>query len=209
MDIPVNAQVKAADGSAYGHLSYVILDPRTKRLTHLVVKADKAPHAERLVSIDQVMESTPRLIRVRHSLDELDNLPEFIQHQYFREELPYSDVFVGEPTLLTASLSTHVRRVPIYVPIAVTDMPRGEIAVRRGAHVAAEDGPVGTVDDFLIDPKTDRITHLVLRHGHLWGQSDISLPVDQIAHIAGDTVYLKLNKHQIEQLPAIPVAGGR
>jgi sporulation protein YlmC with PRC-barrel domain len=209
MEIPVNAQVKAADGSAYGRLSYVVLDPKTKRLTHLVVKADKAPHTERLVSIDQVMESTPRLIRVRHSLDELDHLPEFIQHQYVREDLPYSDVFSGEAALLTINPYTQVPRVPAYVPILVTQMPRGEIAVRRGAHVAAEDGPVGTVDDFLIDPKTDRITHLVLRHGHLWGQRDISLPVGEIAHIAENTVYLKLSKRQIEQLPAMPVAGGR
>ncbi len=209
MDIPVNAQIKAADGSAYGRLSYVVLDPKTKRLTHLVVKTDKAPHTERLVSIDRVVESTPQQIHLRHSVDELDHLPEFIQHEYVREKLPYSDFYAGESALLTTSLAAHARRVPTYVPVTVTQMPHGEIAVRRGAHVAAEDGPIGTVDDFLIDPKTDRITHLVLRHGHIWGQHDISLPVGEIAHIAENTVYLKLSKHQIEQLPAMPVAGGR
>ena len=61
------------------------------------------------------------------------------------------------------------------------------------------------MDEFLIDPESDTITHLVLREGHLWGQKDVSIPVSQIDHYKDYTVYLKLDKHAMETLPAIPV----
>jgi hypothetical protein len=45
----------------------------------------------------------------------------------------------------------------------------------------------------------------MLREGHLWGQKDVTIPVNQIDHYLENTVYLKLDKHEIEALPAIPI----
>ena len=64
---------------------------------------------------------------------------------------------------------------------------------------------VGQVDEFLVDPVSGHITHLILRKGHLWGQKDVTIPVSEIARVEEDTVYLKLTKEQIEALPTIPV----
>jgi sporulation protein YlmC with PRC-barrel domain len=75
----------------------------------------------------------------------------------------------------------------------------------RGARVEATDGRVGRVDEFLIDPENDHITHIVLREGHLWGQRDVSIPVSEIERVEEDAVYLKLSKRKIEALPATPV----
>ena len=69
----------------------------------------------------------------------------------------------------------------------------------------ATDGRVGHVDEFLIDPKDDHITHIVLREGHLWGQRDVSIPVSEIERVEEDAVYLRISKRKIEALPAIPV----
>jgi sporulation protein YlmC with PRC-barrel domain len=84
-------------------------------------------------------------------------------------------------------------------------VPPGELAVRRRAHVKAIDGRVGQVDEFLVDPVSEHITHLILREGHLWGQRDVTVPVSEIARIEEDTVHLKLTKAQIEALPTIPL----
>ena len=100
---------------------------------------------------------------------------------------------------------------PYYVPEAAVirrekeHIPAGELAIRRGVGVEAADGHVGRVDEFLINPKNDLITHLVLREGHLWGQKDVTIPVGQIDHYKDNTVYLKLDKHAIEALPAISI----
>jgi sporulation protein YlmC with PRC-barrel domain len=75
--------------------------------------------------------------------------------------------------------------------------------------VEATDGHVGQVDEFLVDPTNEHITHLVLREGHLWGQKDVTIPVSQIDRIEQDVVYLKLDKHGIEKLPSVPVRRGK
>jgi len=100
---------------------------------------------------------------------------------------------------------------PYYVPLAAyttpeqEHIPAGELAIRRGAAVEASDGHAGHVDEFLINPINDHISHLVLREGHLWGRKDVTIPVSQIDHFADNTVYLKLSKQEIETLPSIPV----
>jgi hypothetical protein len=93
----------------------------------------------------------------------------------------------------------------VTVPQAEEMIPPGELAMHRGAQVNAADGRVGRVDEFLVSPPDGHITHLVLREGHLWGRKDVTIPVSQTDHIAEDTVYLKLTKREIEQLPSIPI----
>lgn len=84
-------------------------------------------------------------------------------------------------------------------------IPTGEIVIRRGTPVNATDGQVGKVDEFLVDPVNDRISHLILREGHLWGQKEVTIPVSEIEEITEEAVYLKIDKESIDKLPAIPV----
>ncbi len=71
--------------------------------------------------------------------------------------------------------------------------------------MVASDGLIGHVDEFLIDPANQQITHLILREGHFWGQKEVTIPVIQIERIEEDTVYLKLSKEEIEKLPKTPM----
>ena len=48
-----------------------------------------------------------------------------------------------------------------------------------GASVEATDGQVGRVQEFVIDPQNNRVTHLVLHEGHLWGKKDVTIPLDR------------------------------
>jgi sporulation protein YlmC with PRC-barrel domain len=81
----------------------------------------------------------------------------------------------------------------------------GEVVIRRGTLVEARDGQVGKVDEFLVDPKNDVITHLILREGHLWGKKDVTIPVSEIDKITDEVVYLKLDKDTIATLPSVPL----
>ena len=76
---------------------------------------------------------------------------------------------------------------------------------RRNTTVKATDGDVGKVDEFLVDPRNDSISHLVLREGHLWGEKDVTIPVSEIDKINEDAIMLKLTKKEIELLPSIQV----
>jgi sporulation protein YlmC with PRC-barrel domain len=93
----------------------------------------------------------------------------------------------------------------VYESVDQKQIPPGELAVSRGTRVEAKDGYVGHVDEFVVNPKSGHITHLVMREGHLWGKKVVIIPVSLIDDTRKDTVYLKLDKLQIEVLPTFPV----
>jgi uncharacterized membrane protein/sporulation protein YlmC with PRC-barrel domain len=197
IDIPLNAEVECADGRC-GRSTCVIINPATQEVTHFVVKEKRLPHTERLVPIAWVEGTTPDLISLRRTKDELAKLEPFIATEFVQSERPrYIDIpFAMWPYVVPESMT---------VPVKHRRIPPDELAVRRGAHVRATDGDVGRVDEFLVDSTNGHITHLVLREGHLWNQKDVTIPVSQIDHVLGDTVYLKLDKEAIQSLPAVPV----
>jgi hypothetical protein len=57
----------------------------------------------------------------------------------------------------------------------------------------------------VVHAKNGQITHLVMREGHLWGQRDVIIPLSAMGETLGDTMFLKLDKHQIESLPTFPL----
>jgi hypothetical protein len=207
MDIPVGADVQCTDGLC-GRCTYVLVNPVQKEITHLVVKEEESPHAERVVPIAAVNETTPDMILLRYSTEELGNLDPFIEDEYIREDLPDPDsTAVGFGTGAGGSYMVWPYATPTHsvtVRVETKHIPLGELAIRRGAHVEASDGRVGRVDEFLVDPCCEHVTHLVMREGHLWGQKDISIPVAEIDRMEKDIVYLKLSKREIEALPTVP-----
>jgi sporulation protein YlmC with PRC-barrel domain len=203
MDVSVNTDVQCTDGLC-GQSTYIIVDPIRKEVTHVVVKERRFPHAEYLVPVDLIVESTPDLIRLKCSREELLMQESFTELEFVeRDPLYVGDEFdVDEEGLL---MWPHVVPEDMAIPVEYERVPLGELAVRRGTHVNARDGRVGRVDEFLVDPANGHITHLVLREGHLWGQQDVTIPISEIARIEEDTVVLKLDKEQVEALPTIPV----
>ncbi len=92
------------------------------------------------------------------------------------------------------------------LPIDEERVPPSELAVGREARVHnAEGGYVGSVDEFLVDPTDERITHLVVREGHPWNRKKVTILVSQVARMAKGTVCLKLHRRQIAVLPSIPI----
>jgi sporulation protein YlmC with PRC-barrel domain len=197
MDIPVGADVQCVDGPC-GQSTHIVLKARTEEVTHLVVRERRFPHTEYLVPLTLVTESTPHLIRLRCTKDELEKQEPFLRTEFLEVDIPR---YGGGQTMMRPYFAPE----PGWLPVEYESVPPGELAVSRGSHVEATDGRVGQVDEFLVDPTTEHVTHLVLREGHLWGQKEITIPVSEIDRFREDTVYLKLDKRSIEALPAIPV----
>jgi len=198
IDVPINADVECADGPG-GRSTGVIIDPATQEATHFVVKESRSPHVERLVSVDLVAETTSELIRLRCTRGKLATLAPFVTTNYVCSERPrYTDL--TEPYALSRALR---EKETILVPVTYEHIPPGELAVRRNARVKATDGYVGRVDEFLVNPRTRHITHLVLREKHLWGRKEATVPVSEIDRMDEETIHLKHDRHATESLPAI------
>jgi sporulation protein YlmC with PRC-barrel domain len=71
--------------------------------------------------------------------------------------------------------------------------------------VDASDGHIGRVDEFLVNPSDNHVTHLVVREGHLWAQKDVLIPISQIDRIGENVVFLKLDKQSAKELLPDPV----
>lgn len=198
MEIPIGAEVHSTDG-VYGRTTYVILNPTSEEVTHVVVqRLKKSPRKEYVVPIELITESSPQRIRLRCTDEELDKMNPFAEVEFIRSDIPH---YLSESTMMH----------PFVVPEKqiVTEeherIPPGELALRRGASVEAVDGFIGRVSEFLVDPVTSHITHLILREGHLWGQKEITIPVSQIDKISENGVHLKLDKNAVGKLPGIAV----
>jgi len=199
MDIPINVEVLCA-GKLCGRSTYLVINPVNEHVTHLVVAEKTFPNIERLVPIDKILESTPNSIQLRCSQKDLSQMEAFEETDFIQEgelevALPYSDPYEVWPYAMYDAMP---------MPLEHEHIPAGEVAIRRGTAVKAKDGQVGKVDEFLVDPENDAITHLVLREGHLWGKKDVTIPVSEIDKITEEAVYLKLDKQAIESLPTVP-----
>jgi hypothetical protein len=145
------------------------------------------------------MDTTPDLIRLRCKKSELAAMEPFVESQHARVSRPNYRDYLEFKDICSVHHTTD------WVTIRRERIPPGELVIRRGARVRADDGPVGQVDEFLVDPTTRRITHLVLQKGHLWRRRDVMVPVAEIERVAQDTVYLRLDKDAVESLPAVSV----
>jgi uncharacterized protein YrrD len=206
VEIPLNAQVECTDGVC-GRSVYVLINPVIDQVTHLVVKEDTSFNTEYIVPVDLIAETITDTIQLRCSKAELEKMDPFNKTRHIGEKVhgenfAYSGMY-GMGSYYSLPYNTPARTV--YESVEYQQIPPGELAVRRGTRVEATDGYVGHVDEFVVNPENDHITHLVMREGHLWGRKDVIIPLSAMGDTREDTVFLKLNKHQIESLSSFPV----
>jgi hypothetical protein len=88
MDIRLNVDVHCVDGRC-GRSTYIILNPVTERLTHLVVKEQWPSRIERLVPIDWVAFTTRDVIVLNKARVEFTQLEEFTQTEFVYRDVPH------------------------------------------------------------------------------------------------------------------------
>ena len=181
------------------------MNPVNETLTHLVIRETHFPHMEHLVSADDVTKTTPESIDLKCTTDQLAAMDLFSEKQFIHVDIDrYSPMGTGVFVFPYVTPERDER----WVAVEKEHIPPHELAIRRNAEVHATDGHIGKVDEFLVDPETCHITHLVMREGHLWGKKDVVIPVASIDHFDEDTVYLKINKKEVETLPTVPIHRG-
>ncbi|MFZ1043342.1 MAG: PRC-barrel domain-containing protein [Anaerolineales bacterium] len=203
MEIPLQAQVECRDG-VFGRSEYVLINPVVEKVTHMVVREDSS-NTEYIVPVEVVSETIANTIRLNCSKAELEKMDPFVTTQFIEEKLAninfgYSGIGGSQYYMPYTTPEATVQ-----IPVEHLEIPAGELAVHRGTRVEATDGHVGHVDEFVVNPQNGHITHLVMREGHLWGQKDVIIPLSAMGDTREDTVFLKLDKHQIESLPTFPV----
>jgi hypothetical protein len=211
MRLEIEAQVDCSDGT-FGELADVVIDPTTKRVTHLVVKDKEEPWVERLVPVELAApgDGASRAVKLRGTLEEVRALPPVQEVGYlelgdFPLDDPDWDVGIHEVYGLPYYPAYDLAPAPLDFSVMYDRIPKGEVEIRRASDVySADEHHLGHVDGFIVDGD-EHITHLVLERGHLWGRREVTIPVGAVAKVETDDVALSLTKDQVGSLPEVAV----
>jgi sporulation protein YlmC with PRC-barrel domain len=206
----LDKRVQCSDGPS-GELCDVVIDPTTRKVTHLVVRTPDG--IQRLAPQELASGEADDAITLSCTKAEAGKLPTVQEFEYLRAgeyhahdpnwdvgiedvlAMPYySATGLGiDPGVADGSLARTYDRIP-----------KGEVEIRRESAVySTDEHHLGHVEGFLVDG--DHITHIVLQRGHLWGRRDVTIPITSVSNVETDAITISLTKDEAGALPAVRV----
>jgi hypothetical protein len=187
-------------GETFGRLVDVVIDPTSRRVTHLVVESDGEEVLARLVPVGlaEAGDGSSEAVVLRATAEELRRLPPVREVAYLRlGDFPLDDadwdVGVEEVLALPYYPTYHLEPEPV------------DFKIRRASAVTSSDERrLGDVDGFVVGA-SDQITHLVLERGHPWDKREIAIPIGAVARVETDEVRLSLTREEVNALPPVEV----
>jgi hypothetical protein len=175
-EFTMGARASCSDGPC-GEVIRIIIDPVARTVTHLVIEPGHRAEDGRLVSVGLV-EPGASEIRLRCSLADFEGL-EAAEEIDVVQGVDYAggygpDAVGGFGDVGSMGVGGSVSGMGIGMdlgqspPIVASDnVPEGESEVARHERVHAVDGEVGQLRGFAVDSADHRVTHVLLREGHL------------------------------------------
>jgi osmotically-inducible protein OsmY/sporulation protein YlmC with PRC-barrel domain len=197
----IGAPVFATDGRA-GKLDKIVVDPGTQRITHLIVGRGLLHKEDRVVPVELVERATPEGIYLHATSEELERQPLYQEESFVT--LP-PDVtppagYALPDVLLWGPPYTGVPPpfLPVIEHVVRHGVPEGEVVLERGVEVRAKGEVVGDIDHLLLDPRSQKITHLVVR---LFDAPKLVIvPFDWVEDLGDGYVNLKRSREELLRL---------
>ncbi len=208
--------IGCSDGP-FGELADVVIDPVKRTITHLVVKPHHHPGLARLIPVEVVdTEAGDEQITLRCSGAEAAEFTPVgesatLSMDGLSRSDPDWDVGIQDvlavPSYSPAELGVAPMGYDAPIEVMYDRVPKGEVEIRRDSPVvSSDDHHLGEVEAFLTDGGA--ITHIVLRHGHLFGRREVTIPMTAVAKVETDVVTLNLVKDEVGRLPSVRVRRG-
>jgi len=209
-----------------GRVAQVIIDPRLRRVTAIVVhsqlpdqatpqlRPDELTRHERLViiPIDAVADVTDSAVLLNISgsaaaqYQELDPAHFMVPAADWLPPYPYctADVLIGRPVETTESVSRTASSLRYAGASGVHDTPSWQ-QLSRGMPVQFRDQNVGTIEHIWVDSYHGGIGQIVVRLAAS-PHSEITVPLDQVSIVADLGAFANVDAAPLELLPAAPQA---
>jgi sporulation protein YlmC with PRC-barrel domain len=194
-----------------GVLADLVVDPDSRRVTHLVVEPRHRPALARLVPVDRAIheDADDGRLSLLCSTDELRRLPEVHELAYgrlydFPVEDPDWDVGITEVLAVPAGGIPGLGPEPVATPppaVIYDRVPKGEVELRSGSPVIdADERQVGRVAE-LVSDDDDRITALVVRRAWFKRPRRLTIPARDVARVEMGAVILRVRIRELRRRP--------
>ncbi len=205
MQFKSHTDVFTFDDHEAGRIDRVVIDPRTKEVTHVVIRKGLLFTEDKVVPIDQIAEARENRVTLRQDID-FESLPDFEERHFITlddDEQPTSyGPGLAQPMYWYPynSMQLYGRYMPQpYITRTERNIPDQTIPLKEGAKVTSADGKhVGTIERVFVNPDTDRAMTFLVSKGMLLKEK-MFIPVAWVSGFEEREVKLAVGSKLLEK----------
>jgi uncharacterized protein YrrD len=217
VELKEGTEVFTADGKEVGKINRFVLNPATNEVTHFVVQKGWLLPEDKVVPFDMVSSANEEKVVLNENIDDFDELPPFEETYYVRvnDENIARAAKTNYPTHQNAAAyywyppygylgyPAYGLGYPYWPPTETQqNIPADTVPLKEGADVmSADEEHVGDVERLLVEPDSNRATHLVISQGLLFKDRKM-IPAGWIRSVEEDQVHLTVPSKLLESLPS-------
>lgn len=213
IDIKLGSSVQCRDGPC-GKVTYIVFRRGTRKLTQIVVEDKQFPdNPTRIVPINNVKSATQMQVALGCTRHDITLMPPFTTTQFIQESSSgraastgaihgYWGMEYGPGTLERYSAVVNDTG---FDSVDTKNIREDEIAIATGMEIEATDGKIGKLDEIIMDPKSEEVTHILMKEGHVWGKKEMVIPISAVTSAFTGVIILNLDKKGLEKLPTVPL----
>jgi len=216
MEFREKAEVLTNDGKKIGRIDRVVMDVKSKELTHLVIKKGVLFTKDKVIPIEHVESAAEDRVVLKKKVKAPGDFPDFEETHYVEtgegKPYPQDENFSKRPLAWYFPLPAEAWwRMPVgyhsghtgppYVRRTELNIPDGTVPLEEGAKVVGSEGDhVGNVERVYADEEEQRATHLLISKGTISKVRKL-IPTMWVDHVLDDEVWLSVDKNFVEDLP--------
>jgi uncharacterized protein YrrD len=208
MEFKQDSPVRTSDGQDAGTVSRVVLNPKTKEVSHIVVSKGLLFPEDKVIPLDLIASASEDEVRLQVEASGLGNLPRFEETHYIAltdEEIRS----VSYPVNLASPFywylpfgdwHDYAPFPPGYRPETRQNIPDDTVSLKAGARAISNNGKtLGTIAEVFTDSATHRAMHLLISHGLLHRETKV-IPVSWVRRVTDDEVHLNISEGMFKSL---------
>jgi hypothetical protein len=198
--LAIGAAAACTDGFP-GELKGLVVEPRARAVTHLVIEPEHAQGLARLVPLDHA-DAAAEPIRLGYTEAEFkdlapaeETLAEFVPgYEGPVQLLPAGDGWRPADGPVAAGETIPQIREMETIPL----VPETEVEESRGDQVRATDGHLGQLHGLRVNPENGEVLSVLVKR-HSWGHAELAIPIGQVSGFEAG-VQLSITKREAKDL---------
>jgi uncharacterized protein YrrD len=193
-----NAIVRLSGGADVGRIDRVVVDPRTKAITDVVVRGGRLFKEDRLVPMELVASADEDGVVLSATARDLETMLAFDPDAYV--EAPPDEIVGASPEAAGRLYQYRAGVASAALPGEAQPLPENAVALKEGAAVIASDGvAMGHVEQVTADERTGRATGFLLSQGLVLKEKRF-IPITWVEQLSESEVRLLVGSRMIYSL---------